>query len=442
MATSKPAGARSPRLLASHAVQLVAEQGLNSDAALVASGISRLKSPRDAAFATSIMLGTLRWYQQMDRLLELLLDKPLARKHSDLRHLLLSALFQLSHTEIAPHGVVSDSVDGVLQLQKKWARGLVNAVLRNYLRKRSELDHLLHAEPVSRWSHPAWLIDAFKAAWPEHWQQLLDAGNQRAPMSLRVNRLHGDRQHYLDKLAAMHIEASASDLSEDGIVLRQAMPTDDLPGFGKGQVSVQDIAAQLAAPIVAPSAGQRVLDACAAPGGKTAHMLEFTARHIDMTALEINAERCERLRDNLQRLDLQASILNADASDPSTWWDGRPFDRILLDAPCSGTGVIRRHPDIKLLRKRADIKTLADRQRSLLNGLWPLLAKGGRLVYATCSVLPQENEQLIKDFLSANDDARPQEIVVNCGLKRDTGIQILTGESDMDGFFYASLQKT
>jgi 16S rRNA (cytosine967-C5)-methyltransferase len=431
----------SARLIACRAVQLVADKGLNSDKALENAGITQLADARDVSFARSICLGTLRWHLQLEAILSQLLDKPLQRKHRDVHFLLLTALFQLAKTDIARHGIVSETVNTVYKLNKKWAKGLVNGVLRNYLRQADVLKKTINNDPVAASSHPDWLLQILQTSWPEQWQDITDENNKQAPMTLRVNLQRGSREEYLARLKSSGIQAHISDISSSGITLDAPCQIEQLPGFDDGLVSVQDIAAQLAAGLLDLQDGQQVLDACAAPGGKTAHIMEASNGKVDLTALELDPQRLVRINQNMTRLGHKVEVKLGDASKPETWWSGQQYDRILLDSPCSGTGVIRRHPDIKLLRRASDIEQLAQQQLQLLCALWPLLKEGGKLLYATCSVLPQENENVMHRFLSQEDHAKELRIDVNYGHTRQHGIQILPGEHQMDGFFYACLQK-
>jgi len=415
---------------------------MNLDRAMEQAGIGRLADARDQSLARSLAYGVTRWFWRLDRLLDSLLDKPLAARHRDIRCLLLTGLYQLSQTDMPAHAVVSETVEAAVACGKPWARGLVNAVLRNYSRRREELEKQLAADPQADSAHPAWLLALLREDWPGHWQDIVAANNRRAPMSLRVNQARMRRDDYLVRLAAAGLPARAHAASPVGIVLEHPCGVDDLPGFAAGDVSVQDIAAQLATPLLGAMPGMRVLDACAAPGGKLAHVLEQAAGNLEVTAVELEPARIPRMQDNLLRLGYAATpVVNANAALPSHWWDGRPYDRILLDAPCSGSGVIRRHPDIKLLRRADDIPRLADAQLQLLEALWPLLAGSGRLLYVTCSILRAENDRLITRFLERNRDAQALPIKVHCGETCGPGLQILPGEDDMDGFFYACLFK-
>ncbi len=402
--------------------------------------LPQCEAGRERAFARQLAFGTLRWQPRLDFLCARLLRHPLRQRDRDLQALLLIGLYQLLRLETAPHAAVSATVEVCRPLGKPWARALVNGVLRNGQRRQEELLRACEADPVCRHAHPAWLLEVLQRDWPRQWRAITEAGNRQPPMALRVNRRRCDREHYLRMLREAGLEAAPIPDSDAGLVLEQAVEVATLPGFGEGLVSVQDGAAQLAAPLLEVEPGQRVLDACAAPGGKTAHLLE-SCEGLDLLALDQDAGRLQRVAENLERLGLQAELRCGDAAQPESWWDGRPFDRILLDAPCSGSGVIRRHPDIKLLRRAQDIPGLAQRQGRLLEALWPLLAPGGLLLYVTCSVLSEENQARIRAFLAATDDARSAGPAVSWGIATTPGRQLLPGDHDRDGFFYACLRK-
>lgn len=396
---------------------------------------------RDRALIQELCYGTLRAWPRLERLAAGLLRKPLGRKDGDVQALILLGLHQLTAMRIPAHAVVAETVGAVNALGKGWARGLVNAVLRNFQRQSEKRLAAVETSEPGRWAHPQWLIDALRAAWPDDWRQILAANNERAPMTLRVNRRRQSRDHYLGLLEGAGIEAEATAVSDAGIRLRRPCDVGQLPGFSEGTVSVQDEAAQLAAMLLDARPGQRVLDVCAAPGGKTAHILE-RSDDVELLAVDVEAGRLERVRDNLRRLDLHAELRTGDARRPDAWWDGRPFERILLDAPCSATGVIRRHPDIKLLRRPGDIETLLELQGEILRAIWPLLAPGGMLLYATCSVLPQENERCVAAFLAGRPDAEGRPMDADWGRATGIGRQILPGgAAQMDGFYYACLHK-
>lgn len=401
----------------------------------------RLGDPREQGFLQECVYGVLRHVFSLRASLADVLERPLRSRETLLECLLLAGIYQLREMSCPPHAVVNESVAACQLLDRGWAKGLVNAVLRNTERRGQALQAGADEGPEAQWDHPQWLIGKLAKAWPDDWQALLTAANARPPLSLRVNALRVTRDDYLAQLLAAGIQASAVSAAPQAVVLAQAMPVRELPGFAEGLCSVQDLAAQLAAPLLAPRAGHRVLDACAAPGGKTMHLLELTAGQIDLLALDLNDTRLGAIRESVTRLGLACAIRQGDAGDPDSWWDGVPFDRILLDAPCSGSGVIRRHPDIKLHRRPEDLAALADTQRRLLDQLWPTLAAGGLMLYATCSVLPAENEHLVREFCAAQTDCEVLPIEVSWGRATGHGRQILTGEERMDGFFYSLLRK-
>ncbi|CAI8808159.1 16S rRNA (cytosine(967)-C(5))-methyltransferase RsmB [Methylococcus capsulatus] len=397
-----------------------------------------LPDARDRAFVQSLCYGVLRAFETLDFLLGRLATKPI--RDPEIRLLALIGLHQLRSMNVKPHAAVSETVEAAGR--KSWAKPLLNAILRNYLRRKEELESRALQDPESRDAHPAWLRDRLAADWPEQWETLVQQNNLPPPMTLRVNPLMNDRAGYLARLTEAGIAARPCRHSPWGLTLGSPVPVDALPGFAEGRVSVQDEAAQLAAPLVGAEPGERVLDLCAAPGGKTLHMLELSRGDIEAVAVDSDAERCARIRENLERERLSAAVVTGDARSPESWWDGRPFDRILLDAPCSATGVIRRHPDIKLLRQAVDLDTLNELQAAILTAAWPLLKPGGILVYATCSVIRAENEAQMSRFLEAHDDAAELPPPAAWGIPLRHGRQILTGESGMDGFYYALLRKT
>lgn len=393
---------------------------------------------RDKALAQELAYGALRWAPRLQALLRRMLDKPL--KDREVEAVLLVGLYQLAELSTAEHAAVSETVSAVAALGKGWARGLVNAVLRRFQREGRSLLGALDRDAVARTAHPKWLLDSLRRDWPEHWEAIADANNGRPPMTLRVNRAQGSRSAYAAQLADAGITARPNRHCADALTLDRPVPVEQLPGFADGAVSVQDAAAQLAATLLDIRPDQRVLDACAAPGGKTGHLLE-TSPGARVLALDSEAARLRQVEENLGRLRLNAAIQAGDAGRPDTWWDGEPFDRILLDAPCSGTGVIRRHPDIKLLRRASDIPALAASQAKLLRALWPLLRPGGMLVYATCSILRDENDRQMARFLGETPDAAELPIAAEWGQPVAVGRQVLPGQDGMDGFYYARLAK-
>ena len=343
-----------------------------------------------------------------------------------------------------PHTVVDQTVEAAKQSRgTRMQSGFINACLRRFLREREALCAGLDADPVARWNHPLWWIERLQRDHPEHWQAILQANNLPGPMALRVNRRRADRATYLQTLQAAGMDATL--VGEDGLVLAAPQPVDRLPGFGRGHSSVQDAAAQLAAGLLldgrAWSAADRVLDACAAPGGKTAHLLERA--ELDLLALDMDPRRCERIHDNLRRLGLAAEVQCADAAQTAGWWDGRAFDAILLDAPCTASGIVRRHPDVRWLRRAADVDQLVAIQRQLLEALWPLLKPGGRLVYCTCSVFKAEGADQVQAFLGRHTDAvlRPSPGHLRPGTVNVEGEFHDNVPGGYDGFFYARIDK-
>ena len=397
--------------------------------------------PRDRALAQDLAFGTARWQPRLSLLAEKLLQKPFKAGDRDLEALLLIGLYQLFHTRIPAHAAIGETVGCVDKLKKSSAKGLLNAVLRRAQREYDSLLPALEHDPAARLAHPRWLQKALKARWPEHWEAIATANNLHPPLILRINRRQGSRDAYLAELAAAGIEAVPCAFSADGIRLLQPQDVTALPGFAAGRLSVQDEAAQLAAELLELAPGQRVLDACAAPGGKTCHLLEREPGLAEVVALDADAGRLQRVEQNLARLGLTARTLAADGRAVADWWDGTPFQRILLDAPCSATGVIRRHPDIKLTRQASDIAPLVQLQGELLDALWPTLEMGGILVYATCSVLPEENSSNLAAFLARTPGARELDILAPWGLAQPHGRQLLPQPDGHDGFYYCKLIK-
>jgi 16S rRNA (cytosine967-C5)-methyltransferase len=385
---------------------------------------------RDQPLVAALVFGTLRWHERLEWQCGQLLSRALKPGQSALAALLRVGLLQLQELRIPEHAAVSATVDAAALLGLRRAAPLVNAVLRRYQRERERLELEQARVPRAHFAHPAWLIEAVRADYPEAWERVLDANNEQAPLWLRVNLAATTREAYLAELAARGLAAVTSAEVASAVRLAEPVSVEELPGFAEGRVSVQDVAAQRAAGLLDLEAGQRVLDACAAPGGKTGHILEALGGRGEVWAVDREPRRLTRVGENLERLRLAARVVAGDATAPGEWWDGRPFDRILLDAPCSAVGVIRRHPDIKLLRRPADVARVVTLQGQMLRALWPLLAPGGRLVYATCTVLKRENETQIATFCGAEPTARL------VGQH-----QLLPGEAQGDGFYYAWLHK-
>jgi 16S rRNA (cytosine967-C5)-methyltransferase len=414
--------------------------GSNLDDALAAQG--KVVPIAEQPLLKALSYGVVRERTLLDTLANSMLEKPL-RDEPLVSALLACGLFQLRAMRVPPHAAVAETVAAAELLGKPWAKGLTNTLLRRYQREREAIDAKLPTTPEVRLSYPAWLVEAIKHDWPGEWRGVLAAGNAQAPLTLRVNRRRGTREAYLAKLAQAGIAARPLAAAPDALVLAEAVPVEQLPGFAEGEVSVQDASAQLAAPLLNVQPGMRVLDACAAPGGKTAHLLELVDG-LDVLALDSQGARLPRLRDTLLRLGVDAHVMEADASQPASWWKGKKFDRILIDAPCSGTGVIRRHPDIKWLRRESDIAAMVELQQRLLRALWPLLVPQGVLVYATCSILKAEGEDVARAFLAHDKAVVEQEIVCTPGAEwgEDCGLgrRIAPGE-DHDGFYYVRFIK-
>ena len=428
-----------PRLAAAKALTAV----LNGKASLNSSLPLQLDKveARDRGLTQDLAFGTARWQPRLSALANKLLQKPFKAADADVEALLLVGLYQLLYTRIPAHAAIGETVGCADKLKKPWAKALLNAVLRNAQRESEALLAELEHDPVVRTAHPRWLQKSLKAFWPQQWEAICAANNAHPPMILRVNRRHHSRDTYLQLLVEAGIEAQPCTFSQDGIVLAEACDVRNLPGFAEGWISVQDEAAQLAADLLDLAPGQRVLDACCAPGGKTCHILEVEPKLAGVVAVDLEAKRLVRVRENLERLGLSAELIAADGRDTATWWDGKPFQRILLDAPCSATGVIRRHPDIKLTRQPDDIAALATLQGELLDAMWPTLEVGGILLYATCSTLPTENTEVIEAFLARTPGARELDIAGQFGIKQPHGRQLLAQEGGHDGFYYAKLIK-
>ncbi|GBG13809.1 16S rRNA (cytosine967-C5)-methyltransferase [Novimethylophilus kurashikiensis] len=422
------------QLLAAKAVaQVIDGHNLNQILDNLKRSHSELTPAERSAFQ-DISYTTLRWLSRLEGVLALLVQRPL--RDQRVRSLLLVALAQLTYGKSAEHAVVDHAVRAANSLKLPWAKGLVNGVLRNFLRQREQLLRKVDADIQSRLSYPEWWLAKAKQQYPEAWEAMLAVGNLHPPMTLRVNRRKVGRDEYLILLAQADIQAKP--LGCLGVLLEKPVPVEKLPKFGEGWVSVQDYGAQQAGFLLEVQDGMRVLDACSAPGGKTAHLLEIA--DLDLTALDHDVTRLQKVQDNLRRLELKAEVREGNAAKPQEWWNGRLFDRILADVPCSASGIVRRHPDIKWLRRDADIAGFAAQQSLILKGLWSTLAKGGKLLYATCSVFHEENVRQVDSFLAETPDARRLPLAWEqfSGLEKEG--QLLPCELH-DGFYYALLQK-
>ncbi len=397
-------------------------------------------SEQDRPLLQELCFGTCRYHPQLSAYVDCLVDKPLRGKDTDIQALLLLGLYQLLHTRIPDHAALGETVEVTRYLKKPWATNLVNGVLRKFQRDKSKIDELLAHNLAFQSNHPAWLEGQLRKYWPKQLPDIIGANNSHPPFSLRVNIQKIGREDYLRLLGDSGILAVKTSLSPYGVTLKTPCDPRKLPYFAEGWISVQDEAAQLSADLLQLAPNMRVLDACAAPGGKTGHMLEIEPT-LDVIALDADERRLVRVQENLSRLKLNANLLAGDGTRPQDWWDGEPFDRILLDAPCSATGIIRRHPDIKVLRTPEEIAKLSMLQGQLLDSLWPLLKPNGLLVYATCSVMPKENTQVIEAFLRRQTSAEHLEIAANWGIAQTCGRQLLPEIEGSDGFYYAILRQ-
>jgi 16S rRNA (cytosine967-C5)-methyltransferase len=398
---------------------------------------------KDKGLLQELCYGVLRHLPELEHDVRDFIKKPFSGKQRVGHFLLLVGIYQIKYTRIPDHAAFNETVSACKPLKCDHLKGVINGVLRNFQRQQTQLTgKSLPTVPklpeAIAFNHPSWFIKKLQSGYPDNWQDILKANMQRPPMWLRVNVLHHSIDQYLTLLVAEKIAYSYVDEKSSAIRLTDAIDVNNLPGFQLGWVSIQDGAAQQAALLLDCQPDDNVLDCCAAPGGKTCHILEYSPKIKALTAIDIEASRLLRIHENLQRLNLQAQVITADASTPEKWWNGVLFDRILLDAPCSGTGVIRRHPDIKWLRKSQDIAVLADLQQDILKNVWSLLKPGGTLLYATCSVLPEENSQQIQHFVAENSDAEHIAITNNVN---DVGWQILSNDNSMDGFYFAKLVK-
>lgn len=401
-----------------------------------------LPKNKDAAFIKTLCFGTIRFYHELHAILSTLLDKPLKPKDNDIECLLLIGLYQLLHLDTPHYAAINESVSATKILKKRWATGLTNKILR--LSLSIDKEKLLASKIDAQYAHPLWMIKKIKADWPNHWQSILNANNIQAPLFLRVNQTKIPTNDYIALLEKAGIEHKLPPKLPFAVEITSPIPTEKLPGFKEGFFSVQDLTGQKVTEYLNLGTKQSVLDACCAPGSKTTHMLETRPDIRLITAVDISAKRLQKLTDNLKRLQLptkKVKIIAGDMDNIDTWWDKTHYDRILVDAPCSATGVIRRHPDIKLLRKLSDIAVLARQQRAILDNAWQMLSTGGVLVYTTCSVFSDENEQIIELFLQNNKDAVIQSLDESWGINLSFGQQVLPGDQARDGFYYAAIKK-
>lgn len=414
------------RSIAAKAINQVLDQGLSLST--VIPELQKNISDKDKPLLQEICFGVLRTLPQLEWIIQQLMDKPLKGKQRILHYLIMVGLYQLLYTRIPAHAALAETVNGAVALKKPQLKGLINGVLRQFQRQQDILNERFQ-NSENRFLHPSWLLARIKQAYPEQWMSIVEGNNQKPPMWLRVNQRHHSREEYLTLLENEKIPAIADDSHPFAIRLENPCNVNLLPGFADGWVTVQDRSAQRCAELLAPENKEQILDLCAAPGGKTTHILEI-APQAQVLAIDIDEQRLKRVQENLTRLKLNAVVKSGDGRYPEQWCSGMQFDRVLLDAPCSATGVIRRHPDIKWLRRNDDIEQLAQIQKEILHAIWPYLKSGGTLVYATCSILPEENKQQVEAFLASTKDAQ-------CDYQH----QCLPEEKGGDGFFYALIKK-
>lgn len=397
---------------------------------------------KDKGLLQEICFGVLRALPELDWFASQLMDRPLDKKQKNIHYLILVGFYQMHYMRIPAHAAISETVNAVVALKRPQLKGLINGVLRQFQRQHPILLERLANLDVRYW-HPTWLLTKLKQAYPSDWKSIVEANNQKPPMWLRVNPAAYTTEAYQTLLTEQEITSESNALLPQALLLNEPIAVDRLPEFNEGAVTVQDSNAQYAVTLLAPNDGELILDLCAAPGGKTTHILE-KAPKANVIAVELDEKRALRIKENLKRLHRHAEVIIADGTQPQTWIAGRQFDKILLDAPCSATGVIRRHPDIKWLRRSTDIADLVSTQYELLNAIWPHLKPGGTLIYVTCSILPEENDLQIKPFLAKHSDAEHHPIPLPTGVfgvERQFGLQLLPKATMGDGFYYAKLVK-
>jgi 16S rRNA (cytosine967-C5)-methyltransferase len=435
------------RASAAQALTLIVNDHRSIKPALESVQIATLE-PRDKAFIQELVYGVCRWFYELESELEQILNKAIRKRDVDIKCLLLIGLYQMRHLQTPHHALVKETVDATLILKKAWARGFVNATLRTAIRKDTSADApMAHHQSAAR-SNPEWLTSLVMKDWPAQAESIFEAYNQRPPLTLRVNQFQTRREDYLQTLKNGDVSCMPTQYSSTGVRIEPAISLDVLPGFRAGAVSVQDEAAQFAVELLAPTTQDTILDACAAPGGKTGHILEVlagerseTADSAKLSVLDVDDSRLSLVTQNLTRLGFSARMMTGDARSSAEWWDGGLFSKILVDAPCSASGIIRRQPDIRIHRQASDIEHLSAVQGEILEALWPLLSAGGRMVYATCSIFREENDGVIKAFESRHADSNVRAISAEWGTATEFGRQILPGEANMDGFYYSVLEK-
>ena len=428
------------RVITANVLSIVLEQKLHLDQALIPH-LDKITDAREKALIQEFCYGTMRWYFRLDNILSRLTTRPIKAKDIDIKALLLCGLYQMMFLRTPDHAAVSATVEAAKKLNKPWAAQMVNAVLRRFQREHDAIKQVMLESPVTRYAHPEWFISRLKKQWPDSWQTILETNNQYPPLHLRVNRLKETRESYIKKLHECGIDASPARYAESGIVIHDPVPTDRLPEFSLGHVTIQDFGAQLVTTLLEPASGMRILDACAAPGGKTGQIIELCPDVSKLVAVESEASRVKLLQNTKERLGFEATVIQADVMQTDQWWDGTLYDRILLDAPCSASGVVRRHPDIKYLRTPEQIDKLIPIQQRMLEVLWPLLKPGGKLLYVTCSVFTEENDEQIKQFSSSHASVQVISVSVDWGVSMHYGRQTLPGHDEADGFYCSVLLK-
>jgi len=426
-----------PRVAAARALAQVLRGGSLTDAmALQRANLAVV----DYGLAGELAFGSSRWYYRLQALLEQLQRKPFKSRDRDIQALVLIGLYQLLFTRVPEHAALAETAGAARVLGKKWAVGVVNGMLRRFQRERESMLAEVIGQPQAEYSQPPWFIDMVQQNWPRQWQRVLEGLLLHPPFTLRVNLPQINLQQYVARLSDAGATARPVKGVPSALMLDSAMQVAHLPGFTEGLVSVQDAGAQLAAYLLDPQPGMQILDACAAPGGKTGHLLE-RADGIQVTALDVDAERLHKVAENMQRLKVSANLQQGDAAKPAGEWAERTYDQILLDVPCSATGVMRRHPDIRILRRQTDIADLTRRQKQIMDAVWPLLKPGGKMLYATCSILAQENEEQVDAFVGRHKDVQVHELAHPGAVSCAHGLQILPRVNSMDGFYYALLEK-
>jgi 16S rRNA (cytosine967-C5)-methyltransferase len=396
---------------------------------------------REQRLSQEICYGVMRWYNQLFFINNQLINKNIKEKDADILALILSGIYQIKFMRIPDHAAISATVETAQLLNKGWAKDLINAVLRRYQREKNEIEQKIIDNPVAYFSHPDWIIKKLQTQWPEYWRTILTANNNYPPLHVRLNLEKLSRKNYLEILQENAIECSISKLVKTGIVIKDPMVVENIPGFLEGHNSIQDFGAQLAGTLLDCQKGHRVLDVCAAPGGKSTHILELYPDIQELVSVDISTERSLKIKESLKRLDLNAVIIVADASKTTQWWDGNPFDRILLDPPCTASGVIRRHPDIKFSREPEQLAALVNLQQAILINIWPLLKPAGILLYCTCSLFKEESDEQIANFLRKNNNAMSLPIDADWGVLSQFGRHTIPGHDESDGFYYSLIVK-